>query len=181
MISMGSMTLELLHRFEHHVCGYLQNKDGLEAKSYVNHIVYSFEDPLFSDWYQSQQEILLKLTFTEFMVNIHSRWLPKCWQQELTCKVRSMKQSKILFSDFIDSLHHDNLLLKGSQFHLSPMQLHTQIESNISFELATAFDHWKDSHKSSKDEAEPANNAAPQANAAVTAAAAAMAATLKVE
>lgn len=54
MISLGNMTPELLHHFEHYTCGYLQNKDGLEAKSYVDHIVYSFEDPLFSDWYQSQ-------------------------------------------------------------------------------------------------------------------------------
>jgi hypothetical protein len=58
MISAGAMTPELLHRFEHHACGYLQNKDGLNAKNFVNHIVYSFEDPLFSDWYQSQQELL---------------------------------------------------------------------------------------------------------------------------
>ena len=31
MISAGSMSPELLHRFEHHVCGYLVNKDGREV------------------------------------------------------------------------------------------------------------------------------------------------------
>ncbi|KAF8233102.1 hypothetical protein L208DRAFT_1268777, partial [Tricholoma matsutake] len=109
------------------------------------------------------------------------------WQQELTCKVCSMKQGKTPFSEFINSLHHNNLLLKGLQFHLSPAQLHTQIESNISSELAAAFNLWKDNHKSSDDEAAPAENAAPQANtappanAAVTAAAAAATATLKSE
>jgi hypothetical protein len=104
MISAGAMRPELLHCFKHHACGYLQNKDGLEAKSYVNHIVYSFEDPLFLNWYQSQQDLLSILSFMEFMVKVRACWLPKCWQQDLTCKVRSMKQNKVTFSDFIDSL-----------------------------------------------------------------------------
>lgn len=106
------------------------------------------------------------------MVKIHSHWLLKCWQQDLARKVCSMKQNKTPFSNFINSLHCDNLLLKGSQFYLSPVQLCTQIESNITAELTAAYNHWKDSHESSRDEAEPPNNAVPQANAAVTAAAA---------
>jgi hypothetical protein len=104
MISAGAMSPELLHRFEHHARGYLQNKEGLEAKGYVDHIVYSFEDPLFSDWYQSQQDLLSILSFTDFMAKVHARWLPKRWQQDLARKVRSTKQNKTAFSDFIDSL-----------------------------------------------------------------------------
>jgi hypothetical protein len=87
MISAGTMTPELLHRFEHHARGYLQNKDGLDAKNYVDHIIYSFEDPLFSDWYQSQQELLSPLSFVEFMAKVRLRWLPKRWQQDLAHKV----------------------------------------------------------------------------------------------
>jgi hypothetical protein len=83
MISTGTMTPELLHQFEHHTHGYLQNKDGLEPKKFVDHIVYSFEDPLFSNWYQSQQDLLSTLSFTDFMTKVHTRWLPKHWQQEL--------------------------------------------------------------------------------------------------
>jgi len=74
---MGVMTLELLHRFEHHACGYLQNKDSLNAKNFVDHIVYSLEDPLFSDWYQSQQELLSPPSFLEFMAKVCACWLPK--------------------------------------------------------------------------------------------------------
>jgi hypothetical protein len=105
MISAGSMSPELLHRFEHHARGYLQNKEGLEPKSYVDHIIYSFEDLLFSDWYQSQQELLSILSFTKFMTKVCARWLPKHWQQDLAHKVQSTKQNKTPFSDFIDSLH----------------------------------------------------------------------------
>ena len=83
MVSAGAMTPELLHRLEHHACGYLQSKDGLDAKGYVENIVYSFEDPLFSDWYQSQEELLSTLTFAEFMSKVRARWLPKRWQQDL--------------------------------------------------------------------------------------------------
>jgi hypothetical protein len=159
MISAGAMSPELLHRFEHHARGYLQNKEGLEAKGYVDHIVYSFEDPLFSDWYQSQQDLLSILSFTDFMAKVRARWLPKRWQQDLARKVRSTKQNKTAFSDFIDSLRRDNLLLKGSQFHLSPSQLRTQIELNISPKLAASFDRWKDNHESSEDESEKENDA----------------------
>jgi hypothetical protein len=140
MISAGAMSPELLHHFKHHAHGYLQSKDRLDAKNYVNHIVYSFEDPLFSDWYQSQQELLSILSFTDFMARVRACWLPKRWQQDLARKVWSTKQNKTAFSDFIDALRHDNLLLKGSQFHLYPSQLCTQIKLNISLELAAAFD-----------------------------------------
>jgi hypothetical protein len=87
MISAGTMMPELLHRFEHHARGYLGNKDSLETAGYVDHIVYSFEDPLFSDWYQSQQELLSGLSFAKFMSKVRSRWLPKRWQQDLAHKV----------------------------------------------------------------------------------------------
>jgi len=46
MISAGALTPELLHHFEHHTHGYLNNKDGLNKEGYVNHIIYSFKDPL---------------------------------------------------------------------------------------------------------------------------------------
>lgn len=77
MVSAGNMMPKLLHHFEHHTHGYLQNKDGLLAKTFVDHIVYSFEDPLFSDGYQSQQDILSTLSFAEFMTKVCERWLPK--------------------------------------------------------------------------------------------------------
>jgi hypothetical protein len=83
MISAGVMTPELLHRFEHHARGYLQNKDGLDPKNFMDHIVYSFEDPLFSDWFQSQQDLLSPLSFLNFMSKVRARWLPKWWQQDL--------------------------------------------------------------------------------------------------
>jgi hypothetical protein len=169
MVSAGTMMLELLHRFEHYAYGYLGNKDGLDAAGYVDHIIYSFEDSLFSNWYQSQQELLSVFSFADFMAKVHLRWLPKHWQQDLACKVRSTKQGKATFCNFIDSLCQDNLLLKGSQFHLSPSQLCTQIESNISPELAAAFDWWKDNHKSSNNDSEKENDAPADVDAAAAA------------
>ena len=91
------------------------------------------------------------------MLKVHVQWLLKRWQQDLTCKVWSTKQNGTPFADFVDGLRCDNLLLKGSTFHLSPAQLRTQIESNISSDLAAAFDHWKDNHGSSSDESEKEN------------------------
>jgi hypothetical protein len=74
-------------------------------------------------------------------------------------KVCSTKQNKTVFSEFVDALHCDNLL-KNSQFHLSPPQLRMQIESNISPELVSAFDRWKDNHLSSDDESDKENKTA---------------------
>jgi hypothetical protein len=133
-------------------------KDGLEAKGFIDHIVYLFKDPLFSDWYQSQQKLLSQLSFVDFMMRVSSCWLLKCWQQDLARKVCFIKQNKIAFSDFINALCCNNLLLKGSQFHLSPPQLCIQIESNILPELTAAFDHWKDNHESSDKESEKEND-----------------------
>jgi hypothetical protein len=72
-------------------------------------------------------------------------------------RVHLTKQNKMPFSEFVDTLHHDNLLLKGSQYHLSPPQLRTQIKSNISPELASVFDRWKDNHESSDGESDKEN------------------------
>jgi hypothetical protein len=64
----------------------------------------------------------------------------------------------------------NHTILKGSPFHLLPSQLRTQIESNISPELAAAFDHYKDNHDSSDEDSEKENDALDDPDALATAA-----------
>lgn len=49
------------------------------------------------------------------------------------------------------SIRCDNLLLKSTKYHLLPLQLHTQIESNLSHNLLSAYDHYKEKHDSASD------------------------------
>jgi len=60
------MTPELLHCFEHFACGYLANRDSLDAKDYVVQIACTFEDPLFSNWFQTSQDYYESLSFSDF-------------------------------------------------------------------------------------------------------------------
>ncbi|KAF8236094.1 hypothetical protein L208DRAFT_1023468, partial [Tricholoma matsutake] len=70
------------------------------------------------------------------------------WEKDLAPKVHNSKQGSIPFCDFMMSICRDNLLLKNTKYHLSPLQLRTQIESNLSHELLSAYDRYKEKHDS---------------------------------
>lgn len=123
----------------------------MAGKDYIAHIAYAFEDPLFSDWFQTSQTYYGGLSFAEFMNKIRSHWLAAGWEKDLAHKVHNSEQGSTSFCDFAMSIHHDNLLLKNTKYHLSPLQLHTQIESNLSHELLSAYDHYKEKHNSDSD------------------------------
>lgn len=86
-ITSGIMTAELLHHFKHFTHGYLANRENLAKAEYVVHIAYVFEDPLFSDWFQTSQSYYKKLSFAEFMAEVHAQWLTVGWEKELARKV----------------------------------------------------------------------------------------------
>jgi hypothetical protein len=58
---------------------------------------------------------------------------------------------KYPFCDFYTVIRCNNLLLKGTKHHLSPLQLCTQIEANLSPELLSAYDQYKEKHDSDSD------------------------------
>ncbi|KAF8231617.1 hypothetical protein L208DRAFT_1276214 [Tricholoma matsutake] len=136
-ITTGVMTPELL---EHFACGYLTNRENLNAKDYVAQIAYAFKDPLFSDWFQTSQEYYKSLSFTEFVSRVRGCWLTLGWEKELAWKVQNLKQGASPFHNFSNTIQCDNLLLKNTKHHLSPVQLHMQIEANLSPELLSAYD-----------------------------------------
>ncbi|KAF8218708.1 hypothetical protein L208DRAFT_995363, partial [Tricholoma matsutake] len=138
-ITMGVMTPKLLHCFEHFTHGYLANRENLNAKDYVAQIAYAFKDLLFSDWFQTSQEYYKSLSFTEFMSRVRGRWLTPGWEKELAQKVQNLKQGASPFRDFLTTIRHDNLFLKNTKHHLSPVQLCMQIEANLSPELLSAY------------------------------------------
>ncbi|KAF8240300.1 hypothetical protein L208DRAFT_1113073, partial [Tricholoma matsutake] len=107
-------------------------------------IAYAFEDPLFSDWFQTSQTYYEGLSFSEFMAKVRSHWLAAGWEKDLAHKVHNSKQGLISFCDFAMSICCDNLLLKNTRYHLSPAQLCTQIELNLSHKLLSAYDHYKE-------------------------------------
>ncbi|KAF8228063.1 hypothetical protein L208DRAFT_1489950, partial [Tricholoma matsutake] len=90
------------------------------------------------------------------------------WEKDLACKVCNSKQGSISFCDFAMSICHDNLLLKNTKYHLSPAQLHTQIESNLSHELLSAYDHYKEKHNLGSD-TDDENDMPADGNATATA------------
>ena len=90
--------------------GYLLSKDNPKSSYYVTHIAYSFEDPLFSNWFQTSQTFYKSLSFPEFMVKVHSHWLTTGWEKDLALKVQNSKQGST-FCNFSTAIHHDNVEL----------------------------------------------------------------------
>ncbi|KAF8223505.1 hypothetical protein L208DRAFT_536174 [Tricholoma matsutake] len=88
------------------------------------------------------------------MTKVRARWLTAGWEKELTHKVCNTKQGVTPFRDFSTNICRDNLLLKNTKYHLSPAQLQTQIESNLSHNLLHVYDLHKegiDSESESND------------------------------
>ena len=157
----------------HYVC-YLKNKENLKEKNYISHIVYAFEDAMFSNWYRTSKTYYKSLSFETFMSKVRTRWLPRGWEKDLARKVRNLKQGNMSFRDFSTIAHQDNLLLKNTKHHLSPQHLKGQIEANLSQALLATYDHYKDMNKDDSGHDLDEENTSPNTDAATCKAEAAL-------
>jgi hypothetical protein len=103
------------------------------------------------------------------MTKVRACWLAAGWEKDLAHKVHNTKQGSTPFCDFSASVRRDNLLLKNTKYHLSPAQLRTQIQSNLSHEVQSTYNHFKNKNDSDNESGD--ENASPGTTTPGTAAA----------
>jgi hypothetical protein len=93
ILSVGTVFPEVLCQFENTCRSFFCNKEGLEPKDFVAHIVGSLHNPLISNWYWTGQVAFDTLLFEDFMKEVCNKWLANDWEQDICQKVLGMKQA----------------------------------------------------------------------------------------
>ena len=91
VLSVGTVSLEVLCQFKNMCHLFFCNQEGLELKDFVTCIAGGLHDPLISDWYWTGQVTFDLLSFEDFMKEVCNKWLANNWEQDICRKVLGTK------------------------------------------------------------------------------------------
>ncbi|KAG6846868.1 hypothetical protein H0H87_005683, partial [Tephrocybe sp. NHM501043] len=74
MVSGGTLTVANLHAFEQGCKRYFSTK-AIAAPDQVRCVIYNFEDETVSSWIFNIEDELMNLSFSDFMAQLHNKWL----------------------------------------------------------------------------------------------------------
>ena len=115
-------------------------KGGIEDNLKVSRILGCFENDLINDWISVNRERFTTLSFTEFMTEFRSRWLPHDWEQNIRSKILSARlyPKKQRFEEWAASIQSMNVSLRGTASHLNDDRIRLQLEAGLDEDLQTA-------------------------------------------
>lgn len=89
------------------------------------------------DWIAGQHGHIVKLLFTAFMKEIHSKYLPSDWKPKVPIYILSanFNYKKQMFWDFALYLQKQNFLLLDTLSYFELYKLYTQIKAKLDFIL----------------------------------------------
>ncbi|KAG6327196.1 hypothetical protein ID866_11893, partial [Astraeus odoratus] len=134
----GDVTPEALHAWEMGCHHFFRQKVIADADQ-VARVAWNLQDPHIQDWYTNASDHLNQLTFPKFMSEVHLYWLPPDWAATVCQKMLLSTQGSKpchLWAVEIQSL---NILLHGSDSHLSEANLHYHLESHMHLDLCANY------------------------------------------
>ena len=83
-------------------CHNFFNTKGIEEADQVCHLLVGIKDYHMHDWISSQHDHIVQLSFTDFMKEIHSKYLPPDWELKVRICILSanFNHKKQTFWDF---------------------------------------------------------------------------------
>lgn len=102
----------------------------------VERIVWGIQDPQIQSWYITNQTRIDVMSFRRYIVELKRVWLPSDWERTTRAKVLSTQQGDKIFWEWAVELQGSNVLLQGTQSHLTEDAIQNQIEANCNPELS---------------------------------------------
>ena len=98
----------------------------------VKLILGAFKDVHVCDWIATDRARLLKLSFEDFMLELHSNFLPSDWMETVRISLLSMSMMRnSRFWTFSQEVHTLNIVLRGTPSHLGETALCNQLEAGL--------------------------------------------------
>jgi len=112
-------------------------KDKIPAADQVSNILGSFEDPLVSDWADTENDKLVKKDFKSFMTTFRARWLPRNWEQDVKTEMLGARldPDKESFEAWTLRIQSLNTTLRGTTDYLDDDRFRVQLEILLDGEL----------------------------------------------
>lgn len=140
ILTAGVPTPAVLLEFEDACEDFFANaKGGVTDELKVTRILPSFKDPIIRGWISSDRAHLSKLSFKVFMENLHSKFLPKEWEDELLSKIlRDRLRPSQDFMTWVTMLQQQNCILRNTTSQLDEKRLREQISISVDSDLRIA-------------------------------------------
>ena len=91
-----------------------------------------------------QREVLITLRYSDFMSQLQANYLPPNWEETVHSQILSMQMSKTdKFWDWCQNLRAMNIVLHGTNSHLSNFTLQNQLEASLEPSLCNYIFHEK--------------------------------------
>ncbi|KAG6328379.1 hypothetical protein ID866_10711 [Astraeus odoratus] len=137
-LTAGDVTPEALHAWEMGCHHFFRQKDIADADQ-VARVAWNLQDPHIQDWYTNSSDCLNQLTFPKFMSEVHLYWLPSDWAATVHQKMLSSTQGSKPFHLWAVEIESLNILLHGSDSHLSEANLHYHLEFHMNLDLCADY------------------------------------------
>ncbi|KAF9550318.1 hypothetical protein CPC08DRAFT_729206 [Agrocybe pediades] len=100
----------------------------IDDKDKVKMVLPGLRDPTIHSWIRTHKDRLLKMTYKDFTVEFHKRFLPANWVASTYSElVQLCMKPHMLFTDYATSVTQANIILEETPSHLDKARLHNQI------------------------------------------------------
>jgi len=110
---------------------YFIAKDIDEADK-VKKVLGGFKCVHVRDWISCDRARLLMLSYNDFMTEVRANYLPSDWEEMVRTQILGMQMKKgAKFWDWCQEMRAINIILRGTDSHLSDFALRNQLEANL--------------------------------------------------
>lgn len=120
----------------------------IEDKDKVKKILGGFKCVHIRDWIACERARLLTLSYEAFMAEVRSSYLPPDWEETVRTQILGMQmKSTDKFWDWVQEMRALNIVLRGTDSHLSDDALRNQLEASLEPSLRSYVFHEKTNKK----------------------------------
>ena len=110
----------------------------------VKKILGGFRCVHIRDWISCKRECLCTLSYATFMAELRENYLPPDWEESVRTQILGMQMRKnVKFWDWSQEMRALNIVLRGTDSHLTDMALHNQLEASLKPSLHAYWSHEK--------------------------------------
>ena len=108
----------------------------IEDKDKVKKILGGFKCVHIRDWIACERARLLALDYEVFMAEVCASYLPSNWEETVRTQILAMRmEPNVKFWDWVQEMRALNIVLRGTDSHLSDEALRNQLEASLETSL----------------------------------------------
>ncbi|KAG1789418.1 uncharacterized protein HD556DRAFT_1447033 [Suillus plorans] len=137
-LTAGEISPEVFRAWEMGCRQFFMHKEIPEGEM-VKKVAWGMQEPIIQDWYLNDQDRFNKLSFADYIKEVHAYWLPADWADSVRQKMLSSTQGQKPFNEWAVEVQSKNTLLRDSTLHLNDTNLKYHLESHMHPDLAAEY------------------------------------------